>query len=132
MSSDIKDYIGQKINNFKVLDAKRENKRTLVKIVCPICGKEKWMRLDGVKESVSCGCLKQKNRFSAKDLSNQKFGRLTAIKNTGNKNKKGSYLWEYRRGKRGRSDPGPREKLRVSGERKAHPKRKNKREKHKR
>ena len=95
MSSDIKDYIGQKINNFKVLDAKREGKRTMLKIVCPICGNEKWMRLDGIKEAVSCGCLRQEKQFAAKDLSGQKFGRLTAIKNTGNKNKKGSYLWEF-------------------------------------
>lgn len=45
------------------------------------CGNEKWIRSDGIKRGfqTSCGCLKEKNWFSRKDVTGQRFGQLTAI-----------------------------------------------------
>lgn len=65
-----KDYIGKELNGFKVLDYKRENRRSFLKIVCPVCKSVKWMRTEQVKISHSCGCLPPAN---FKDLTGKKI-----------------------------------------------------------
>lgn len=93
MSNDIKNYIGQNINGFKVLDAKRENNRTYLKIVCPKCGEIKWMLQNAVKRCETCGCG-QKDGKKAIDLSGQRFGKLTVIQRV--ENKGNTVMWECR------------------------------------
>lgn len=54
------------------------------------CGNEIKVTAGVLKngKSKSCGCV-----LHYKDISNMKFGRLTAIKNTMKKNSKGNYIW---------------------------------------
>lgn len=74
----IKNYIEQEINGFKVLDSKRENNKTYLKIICPKCKQEKWMEQYTLKSASSCGC-KKKGRKTI-DLTGKKFGELTVLK----------------------------------------------------
>lgn len=81
------DQIGNTINGLKILDVKRENKRTLVKTICPHCGAEFWLRTERVKTQKSCGCLTKTTQFRSKDLRGQKFGRLSVVKETEKRDK---------------------------------------------
>ena len=91
------DLVGKEIKGFKVLDWKRENKRTYLLVVCPYCKKTKWMRKDSIDDpkTKSCGCYnKQNNVFNAEDITGQVFGRLKALKPTENKGSNGAIIWE--------------------------------------
>lgn len=93
MMNNIKNYIGQNINGFEVLDAKSENKKTYLKIICPKCGKIKWMPQYGVKTFKTCGCG-QKEGSNAIDLTGQRFGKLTVISRAENRGK--TVMWRCR------------------------------------
>jgi hypothetical protein len=89
-------YINKEINGFKIKDTKRENRKTYLLVVCPYCKKEKWMRADGIISGryVSCGCYNIKNNYiKSSDLTDKKFGRLTAKYPTQNKASNGSIIW---------------------------------------
>lgn len=91
------DLVGTEIKGFKILDWKRENKRTYLLAVCPFCKKQKWMRKDHIDNPkvVSCGCYNAKNNYmKSKDITGQTFGRLTAIRPTGRKTSNGAAIWE--------------------------------------
>lgn len=82
------DLVGTEIKGFKILDWKRENKRTYLLAVCPFCSKRKWMRKDQIDNPkvVSCGCYNAKNNYiKNKDITGQTFGRLTAVRPTDRK-----------------------------------------------
>lgn len=93
-----KDRIGTTVNNFKILDTKRENGRTYFYVICPVCDAKKWMRDDTVKSPnvVSCGCYnKENNIFNPDDIKDKIFGRLKAIELTDNRDKNnGSVIWK--------------------------------------
>lgn len=59
------------------------------------CGKETIVNRSALMSGnvKTCGCLKKENT-SAKDLTNKKFGRLTAIKPTKERSFDGSIIWE--------------------------------------
>lgn len=91
------DLVGTEIKGFKILDWKRENKRTYLLAVCPFCDKQKWMRKDQIDNPkvVSCGCYNTKNNYvKNKDITGQTFGRLTAIRPTDRKTSNGATIWE--------------------------------------
>lgn len=91
------DLVGTEIKGFKILDWKRENRRTYLLAVCPFCKKQKWMRKDQIDNPkvVSCGCYNAKNNYTkSKDITGQTFGRLTAIRPTGRKTSNGAAIWE--------------------------------------
>ena len=91
------DLVGTEIKGFKILDWKRENKRTYLLVVCPFCNKQKWMRKDLIDNPkvVSCGCYNAKNNYiKNKDITGQTFGRLTAIRPTERKTSNGATIWE--------------------------------------
>lgn len=91
------DLVGTEIKGFKILDWKRENKRTYLLVVCPFCNKQKWMRKDLIDNPkvVSCGCYNAKNNYiKNKDITGQTFGRLTAIRPTDRKTSNGATIWE--------------------------------------
>lgn len=67
---------GKTVNGFKILEVYRENKRTIVKVVCPACGKIYTTRAETIKNGKDCGCT---TRIKMNDLTGKKFGRLTAI-----------------------------------------------------
>lgn len=48
---------GKTVYGFKILEVCRENNITMVKVVCPICGKIYTIRADYLKYRKSCGCL---------------------------------------------------------------------------
>lgn len=82
---------GKTVNGFKILEVYRENKRTMAKIVCPVCGKTSVIRADNIRKNKSCGC----DAFmKMKDLKGKKFGRLTAIEPTERKTSNGAIIWK--------------------------------------
>lgn len=93
----MKDYTSMVYNYLKVLDQKRENKRTFFYCECLRCGNKKWIRSDGVTNGsqVSCGCYNaDKNLIKVKDITGVKFGKLTAKYDTGKRDKdNGSAIW---------------------------------------
>lgn len=88
--SNIKDLTGSRIGTLLILDRKRENNRTYYLCKCD-CGNEKWMRSDTLtNKTMSCGC---KRGYNFRDLTNKRFGMLTAIKVVGT-TKNNGYLWQ--------------------------------------
>lgn len=87
--------INDRVGKLTLIDKKRENNRTWFLCKCD-CGNEKWIRADAIgKPTLSCGCLSKKTQFKAKDLVNEKFGRLTVVKITNKRDKNnGSVIWE--------------------------------------
>lgn len=88
--------INSKINHLTILDVKKENKRKYYLCECDLCSSQKWIRADSVKsgKQMSCGCLSSATQFKKSDLTGQRFGRLTVIKQVGKKD--GRYIWECR------------------------------------
>lgn len=88
--SNIKDLTESKIGTLLLLERKREKNRTYYLCKCD-CGNEKWIRSDRLTgETVSCGC---KREYNFRDLTNKRFGMLTAIKVVG-KTENNGYLWK--------------------------------------
>jgi hypothetical protein len=63
------------------------------------CGKQKNIQAGNLKNGVSksCGCLRKEliKGFFFKDITNQRFGKLVAIRECGI-DKNGSFIWEFR------------------------------------
>ncbi|MCC0724454.1 hypothetical protein [Clostridioides sp. ZZV14-6104] len=85
--------IGDKFENLTILDMEQRNSRKYCLCKCGNCGNEKWIRADSLKRIKACGCMKSNTQFKQNDLTNKKFGRLTAIKATNEKAKSGHYIW---------------------------------------
>ena len=62
---------------------------------CKICGEYCVKEGSNLKRDKSCGCVKKQNIGKAlrKDLSNKKFGKLTAKEYTGKSNSSGNAIW---------------------------------------
>ena len=94
----MKNYIGVENENFKVLDQKRENKRTYIYVLCKRCGKQKWIRADSLRDDriKSCGCLKLENStvFKPKDYTNIVKNGIEFIKATSKRDRGGHVVWE--------------------------------------
>lgn len=91
------ELVGKEIKGFKVLDWKRENGRTYLLVVCPLCKKQKWMRKDNIDDpkTCSCGCYNiSKNFFESEDIRGKTFGKLTAIRPTEKTASNGAIIWE--------------------------------------
>lgn len=87
--SNIKDLTGSRVGKLLLLERKRENNRTFYYCRCS-CGNEKWIRADKIKgETANCGC---ERKYKFMDLTNKKFGMLTALEVVGN-TKNNGYLW---------------------------------------
>ncbi|MCC0700822.1 hypothetical protein KGF42_15770 [Clostridioides sp. ZZV15-6383] len=85
--------IGDKFENLTILGMEQRNNRKYCLCKCENCGNEKWIRADSLKRIKACGCMKSSTQFKQNDLTNKRFGRLTAIKNTGEKARSGHYVW---------------------------------------
>lgn len=88
----IKDLTGNRIGHLLILKRKREYNRTYYLCKCD-CGKEIWIRADNLTKKnnvANCGCKKEYVRYN--DVSNKKFGLLTAINIVGN-SKNNGYVW---------------------------------------
>lgn len=85
--------VGDKFGNFTILDIEQRNSRKYFLCKCSNCNNEKWIRADSLKRIKGCGCLQRETQFKQNDLTNEKFGRLIAIKNTNKKTKDGRYIW---------------------------------------
>lgn len=87
--SKAKDLTGTRVGKLLLVERKRENNRTYYLCKCD-CGNEKWIRADGLtkkNKTSSCGCLAEKTKFKAKDLSGKRFGRLVALEPTEERDK---------------------------------------------
>ena len=93
---DNKKDIGKTYNYLTVLDVKKDKNKKYWLCECALCRSKKWIRSDSVtsEKQKSCGCLKQKTQFKAKDLSGQRFGKLIAIENIGKINDSECYYWK--------------------------------------
>ncbi|NJA28729.1 hypothetical protein GSQ33_02115 [Clostridioides difficile] len=85
--------IGDKLGNFTILDIEQRNNRKYYFCECANCSNKKWIRADSLKRIKACGCMQSETQFKQNDLTNKKFGRLTAIKNTREKARSGHYIW---------------------------------------
>lgn len=89
-----KNLVGKIFGKLKVLKRKRENNRTYYYCKCD-CGNELWMRADSLQKSQSCGCVAEKTKFKAKDITGLTFGRLKALEKTEKRDKhNGSVIWK--------------------------------------
>lgn len=74
--------IGQKINNWTILDIKQGEKQAMALCRCD-CGTTKTVRvlniLYGLSKDCGCGRKKMLRRTRTKDIIGQKFGKLTAL-----------------------------------------------------
>lgn len=88
--------IGQKFNRLLVIDRVIKDEKVYWKCLCD-CGNEIILRPDSLRSghTKSCGCLQREkvSQLNFKDLTGQKFGRLTAIKRSERKNNSGQYYW---------------------------------------
>lgn len=79
------DLTGQTFNDLKVIKKadEQDGKRTIWDCKCLLCGSKTTATTTQLKSGYkkSCGC--RKNRPNAKDLTGQRFGRLTVIKRNG-------------------------------------------------
>lgn len=92
-----KETIGTTINGFLIKDVKRENNHTFVYAECPRCKKDKWIRSDGIKTAISCGCYNADNNYiKAVDITEMRYKYLKAIRPTEKRDKDGRVLWECR------------------------------------
>lgn len=95
--SKAKNLTGQTIEMLKILERKREpdskgQMRTYYYCHCNNCGKEQWVRADYITGNLKiCDCLYSKQYI---DLTNRKFGRLTAIEPTEKRADNGSVIWK--------------------------------------
>lgn len=85
------DMKGKTVNGFKILEVYRENRRSMAQVVCPVCGKIYAIRVERIKINKSCGC---DAKMKMKNLTGEKFGRLTAIEPTERKVSNGSIVWK--------------------------------------
>lgn len=90
----IKELVGTVYNNFKIIDYKREDRRSFLLVECPHCHNKKWMRKEQVEIAKSCGCLNYKTFFKPLDIKGERFGNLTALEPTDKRDKNnGSIVW---------------------------------------
>ena len=57
---------GKTVNGFKILEVYRENKRTIVKVVCPACGKIYTTRAETIKNGKDYGIISTERRRKEK------------------------------------------------------------------
>lgn len=92
--TDIKELVGTVYNNFKIIDYKRENRRSLLFVERPHCHNRKWMRKEQIEIAKSCGCLNYKTFFKAQNIKGERFGNLTVLEPTNRRDKNnGSVVW---------------------------------------
>ena len=95
--SNFKDLTGTETKCFKIISRapNGSNYRVRWNCQCKICGEYCIKEGTNVQRDQSCGCLRKQNIRKAlrKDLSKQKFGKLTAIKYSGKSNISGNAIW---------------------------------------
>lgn len=97
----MRDLSNQKFNRLMALEPIKKNNRIYWKCQCD-CGNIVEVRADGLLsgKTKSCGCYKKEilikhNKIrQTLDLTNQRFGKLTAIKSTNLANEDGRIIWE--------------------------------------
>ena len=92
-----KDLTGTENNYFKIINRAPNgpNYRVRWNCQCKICGNYCVKEAANIDRDQSCGCAKKQNIGKAlrKDLTNKKFGKLTAVKYSGKSNKIGNAIW---------------------------------------
>ena len=91
-----KDLTNTENEYFKIIGrAPNKNGITKWNCQCKACGNYCVKDVSNLKKHKSCGCEKNKNIGKAlrKDLTNKKFGKLTAIKYANKSNKSGNAIW---------------------------------------
>lgn len=88
--------VGQKFNRLTVIAREIKNNKTMWKCQCE-CGNIIVVRGDSLKSghTKSCGCLQKEKvaQLNFKDITGQKFGRLTVTRRSNNKDTSGNYYW---------------------------------------
>ncbi|MGI6012649.1 MAG: hypothetical protein ACOX8H_14380 [Ruminococcus sp.] len=92
------DLTGKQFGNLTVIRrASNKKGRTCWQCRCS-CGKMHTVSAHDLKSGKvkSCGCLRRRKEQGMRDITGQKFGRLTALFPTKERDKKGSILWQCR------------------------------------
>lgn len=88
--------VGQKFNRLTVIAREIKNNKTMWKCQCE-CGNIIVVRGDSLKSghTKSCGCLQKEKvaQLNFKDITGQKFGRLTVTRRSNHKDTSGNYYW---------------------------------------
>lgn len=90
--------VGMKLGKLELLELTKKGTKWGYICKCD-CGNIKWIRKDNLnsktKATRSCGCLAKENYFKVKDMTNEKFGRLTVLEPTDCRDKwNGSVIWK--------------------------------------
>lgn len=91
------DIAGQKFGRILVKSEFKKEKRWYCVCDCDCGTKDVIVRKDSLKSgnTKSCGCLSKETQFRSEDISEQRFGHLTAIRNTHEHRKYGTdFIWE--------------------------------------
>jgi hypothetical protein len=95
MPKNLLDLTGQRFSYLIVLRRSGQNKKreAIWECLCD-CGNLTYQLKHQLTQgrSTSCGCYKKKRLF--KDLTNQKFGKLTALELIGKQSKEGCHIWK--------------------------------------
>lgn len=93
-----KDLTGFENEYFKVISRAPniQPNRARWNCLCKTCNEYCVKDASNLKVHKSCGCARKKNIGKAlrKDITGQKFGKLTAIEDTGKSNKSGNAIWK--------------------------------------
>ena len=93
------EYIGNEYNLLTILDIYKIGKQRKAFCKCQ-CGNKKEMNFYNVikGKSKSCGCYEKESRYNRNhaqtDIIGKRFGKLTVIKDSGNRSANGSVIWE--------------------------------------
>ena len=95
--SNFKDLTGTETKYFKIINRAPNGKNysTRWNCQCKACGEYCIKEGTNIHRDQSCGCLRKQNIGKAlrKDLTNKRFGKLTAIQYSGKSNVSGNAIW---------------------------------------
>ena len=89
----LKNYIGEEIGKFEVLNQKRENNKTYLYCRCKKCGRERWILQGNVKRVKCCEIKHSDTEFKALELTGQTINNILFIEKT-NQRKRGAIVWK--------------------------------------
>lgn len=86
------DRVGKIYGDLEALDCKRENGRAYLYCKCLLCGDKKWILAQWAAKGRGCNC--ERPHPKALDIAGKMSGRLTAVRNSGKRNRQNEIMWE--------------------------------------
>lgn len=89
----LKNYIGEEIGKFEILNQRREDNKTYLYCRCKRCGKERWILQGNVKRVKCCEIKHSDTEFKALELAGQTINNILFIEKT-DQRKRGAVVWK--------------------------------------